>query len=143
MSRFDAGMPPEPSQPRTRRSVRASLVLFTVVALAVAGGILPVTAANAATIPSSVSQSVPASVVRAVHPTRVIAPKQFNAYGCVSLIGGARNVYVAAFALGYCPSVVVFQTTSWGRAFINWIDNGVCRVPWLVSAITGGRISTC
>jgi hypothetical protein len=67
-----------------------------------------------------------------------------NPYGCASLVSFSyRQMYVAAFTLGFCPSVYLLQGTSWGRSFINWIVNGQCRIPWVVWAATGGRYTTC
>lgn len=65
-----------------------------------------------------------------------------NWYGCAGL-AGARVWQVAAFTLGYCPSVWFLQATPMGRAFTNAIVNGACRVPWIVRAATLGRFSTC
>lgn len=68
----------------------------------------------------------------------------FNPAGCPGLAKAARrSIYVAAFVLGYCPSVTALQTTSWGKSFMNRIVNGACRVPAIVRAATAGKYSTC
>jgi hypothetical protein len=62
---------------------------------------------------------------------------------CVSAINGSRaSVYVAAFALGYCPTWSFLQTP-WGRNAVNWALNYYCKVPWLVRAATWGQYSRC
>lgn len=66
-----------------------------------------------------------------------------NWYGCPGLVNGARVWQVAAFVIGYCPSVWFLQSTSAGRAVTNAVVNGACRVPWIVWAATRGRYSTC
>lgn len=66
-----------------------------------------------------------------------------NWYGCPGLVSGARSLQVAAFALGYCPSIWFLQSTSPGRAIVNTIVNGACKIPWMVRAATLGKFSTC
>jgi uncharacterized membrane protein len=74
-------------------------------------------------------------------PSAMTVETSINPYGCGALATlGYKQMFVAAFAIGYCPSVFSLQGTSWGRAFVNWIDNGLCRIPW---AATGGRFTSC
>jgi hypothetical protein len=65
-----------------------------------------------------------------------------SSYGCMGLLSSKQSM-VMAFALGFCPSVLVLQYTAWGRSVVNWVVNGLCRVPWIVRAATGGRYNTC
>lgn len=66
----------------------------------------------------------------------------YNPYGCVGLLS-TRQMHIMAFALGWCPTTWILQNTSWGRSFVNWIVNGVCRNPSLVRTITRGAYSRC
>jgi hypothetical protein len=126
-----------------RRIVRSAATFLT--ALLVGTGLtLGLGAApSIAAAPGSIS----ANHIMTTAPTSIAttaAKSSINPYGCGALVTlGYKQMYVAAFALGYCPSVFVLQGTSWGRAFISWIDDGLCRVPWIVWLATGGRYTSC
>ena len=90
--------------------------------------------AQASPTSSVVSTSASARAV-AVVPT-------INWYGCPGLVATAKW-QVAAFAIGYCPSIWFLQSTTAGWAVTNAVVNGACRVPWIVRVATFGRFSTC
>jgi hypothetical protein len=91
---------------------------------------------SAITASASIQQVAPTTQVR----VSTITP---GAGLCVGAINGSRaSVYVAAFALGYCPTWTMLQT-SWGRAAVNWALNSYCQVPWLVRLATNGQYSRC
>lgn len=101
----------------------------------------------AAAVPQTVSVAAarPPVTTAVQTPARTVIPaavRAWNTYGCVGLLN-TRQWQVAVFALGYCPSVWVLQNTSWGRSVVNWIVNGLCRIPWVVRVATGWRYSSC
>jgi len=134
------------SQTGRRPSTRLVTAALAI-ALALTIGVTSVQPASAAT-PVTQSQTAVTSTVAApaTLPAAPVAKHVAPAvkwYGCAGLVNGARSLHVAAFVLGYCPSVWVLQATPWGRSIVNWIVNGACKVPWIVRAATGGRFSTC
>lgn len=116
--------------------------LYTAPAGATEPSAAAVAATAATTTATATATAAPASIAAA--PTRpgLHAPT-INWYGCPGLVNGARSLQVAAFVLGYCPSVWFLQATPAGKAFVNAIVNGACKLPWIVRAATLGKYSTC
>jgi hypothetical protein len=131
-------MPTSPSS--TTASTKNVRVILTAVLLALSmlmSFSSPASASPAAiTAPAAVHQVTPTTQVN----VSTITP---GAGLCVGAINGSRaSALVAAFALGYCPTWTMLQT-SWGRSAVNWALNSYCKVPWLVRLATNGQYSRC
>lgn len=122
----------------------------------VAAMLLAVTFLVGAALPSGAAVSTPSSsasvVMASAQLSHTVASKPQVATfrgavpaawgGATVCLGGAANMYVAAFMLGYCPTWIALQSP-WGRSFMNWVVNSACKSPWIVRAATGGRYSRC
>jgi hypothetical protein len=120
-----------------RKSVhqlKAFLTVLAVLAALLLGSVSPASA-SAPTQSTAVvtTQAAPAAVGTVIDGTKVCG-------GLVS--AGYKSIYVAAAAIGFCPTWGFFQT-GWGRQVGNWVTNVGCRMPWFVWAATGGRWTKC
>lgn len=116
------------------KHLKTLVAVLAVVASLLFGTISPASAAEPAHAVAAVSSlAAPTQIGATVNGTTICK-------GAVT--AGYKSMYVAAFALGFCPTWGFFQT-SWGRQVGNWVTNVACRMPWFVWAATGGRWTRC
>lgn len=114
--------------------LKALITAFVVIGTLLFG----VAAPASAVAPASATTSVSSAAVHTLVPTGINGKTVCS----VAVTGGYKNWMVAGFALGFCPTWGFFQTP-WGKNVANWVTNVGCRMPWFVSAATGGRATRC
>lgn len=91
-----------------------------------------VTATTHQPLTAAAHQIVPARAGTAINGTTICKG---------AITAGYKIIYIAAFAIGFCPTWGFFQTP-WGRAVGNWVTTVACKLPYYVWAATG-RWTTC
>lgn len=115
-------------------SLKTVIAVLALVASLIFGTISPASAAEPVhTVTAVTTQAAPAYVPASLNGTQICS---------TAITVGYKVIYVAAFALGFCPTWGFFQTP-WGRRVGVWVTNVACRMPWFVWAATGGRWTTC
>lgn len=114
--------------------LRAFITVLAVLATLLLGSVSPASASE----PTRISAIVTTQTAPVVVPTTINGTKVCG--GLVS--AGYKVIYVAAAAIGFCPTWGFFQT-AWGRQVGNWVTNVGCKMPWFVWAATGGRWTQC
>ena len=118
-------------------SFKTVIAVLAVVAALVFGTITPASAAEpvhtVTAVTTVTAQAAPAYAPASLNGTQICS---------TAITVGYKVIYVAAFALGFCPTWGFFQTP-WGRRVGVWVTNVACRMPWFVWAATGGRWTTC